>query len=109
MDWKPNVKKQIIGGFEHLRIDEKPPTVDSKLIINPATGDGWRAIDILEEVQQVLSKRGYALVHKPDAIRLVKMTPGAQQDGSVAHARVIAHVRHIAPMPFGIEWKDIEA
>jgi hypothetical protein len=103
-DWNPPIKRTVVNGFEHLQIDERPPAAeDVKMVINPVTGDGYRAIDILQEIQDVCQKHGYALVHKPDSIRLAKVTESGQ---SVAHARVVAYVRMIAPWPMGIEWRD---
>jgi hypothetical protein len=96
------IKKTMINGFEHLEIEPGPPTPDVKMVINPKTGDRYRAEDILDAVATVLREHGYALVHKPNAILLAKV------DGPPAacKARVVAEVRQITP--FMIEYKEID-
>ena len=97
----PELKRKIVNGFEHLEIEPGPPLEPIKAIINPMTGDGWRAIDVLEELQGVLAKRGFALLHKPDSIKLVKITG---RGPAVVKARIIAEVRELSE--FAVEWRD---
>ena len=101
MATNPNIKRTVVDGFEHLEIEAGPPTPDVRMVINPVSGDKWRAEDILDAVQSVLREHGYALVHKPHAMLLAKV------DGPPAacKARVIAEVRQITP--FQIEYREI--
>jgi hypothetical protein len=95
------LKRKIVNGFEHLEIEPGPPTPDVKMVLNPLNGDGWRAIDVLEEVQAVLRKRGFALIHQPDSIKLAKVSGSPAR----ATARIIAYVKEISE--FGITWIDL--
>jgi hypothetical protein len=93
------IKKTYVDGFEHLEIEPGPPTPPVKMVINPVTGDGWRAIDILEEIQFVLKRRGYALKADDDKpFKLVKITGGGP---AVIKARIVAYVREVSQ--YGIE------
>ncbi len=71
------------------------------LIIKPQTGDDVSALDVLNEIREVLRKRGYLLTHKPEAMLLVKVESEALMVG-----RAMAYVKQINPRI--IEWKAID-
>lgn len=81
------------------RVDTPTPKVP--LIVDPRTGDTARAQDILDELQAVLKKYGYALAianppgpgYGPKVIALAKV------DGPAVNvqARVVAIVKQITP------------
>lgn len=70
---------------------------EPKLIINPETGDTNRIEDILEELQQVMKKHGYALVHANNAM-VLGIVAGVQ-------LRALAEIRQVTPTM--IEWRKI--
>lgn len=88
----------------HLNLKEPLEIKEQKipLVVDPKSGDIHRAQDILDEVQAVLKKYGYALAHRPHAIILAKLDGGVAR----AHARVIADVRQITP--YMIEYREVD-
>jgi hypothetical protein len=65
---------------------------DNSVIIRPESGDTVTAEEVLTEVCGVLKKRGYALIHRSDAMLLVKITYEVRMQG-----RAIAYVRKLTP------------
>ena len=96
----PEVKRKIIGGYEHLEIEPGPPTPN--VVVSPESkpGDQLRAIDMLESIQALFRSYGFALVHKPDSMWLARVSgpPGA------CRAHLVAKVRQVTP--FLIEYQD---
>jgi hypothetical protein len=73
---------------------------EKRLIVNPKSGDQWRAQDILDEIQGVLRKYGYILAHKPNCIVLAKYEEPPKP------CRAIAKVRQITPNFY--DWEEID-
>lgn len=71
------------------------------LIINPQQGDQHATEEVLTELREVMAKRGYCLIHRPDAMLLVKVESDALMVG-----RAVAYVKQINPRLF--EWKAID-
>lgn len=71
------------------------------LIIKPQQGDDRGAEQVLTAIRDVLAREGYLLVHRPDAMLLVKVQSEALMVG-----RAVAYVKQINPKLF--EWKPID-
>lgn len=65
---------------------------DESIIIKPQSGDTLVAEDILKELCDVLRKRGYALIHRADAMILVKVL-----DADTMMGRAVAYVQDLTP------------
>jgi hypothetical protein len=98
----PDVKITHINGYEHLETEKGSDPEKMVVLIDPRSGDQWRATDVFGEVQLVLKKYGYALIHRPTEILLVKV------DGPVMRpdVRAIAGATHITP--FEIRYREFD-
>jgi len=66
---------------------------EDSIIIKPQSGDTVLAEDVLKEVCDVLRKRGYALIHRADAMILVKVL-----DADTMKGRAVAYVQDLTPL-----------
>ena len=66
---------------------------DDSLIIRPESGDTVLADDVLKEVCAVLRKHDYALIHRADAMILVKVLDPVKMTG-----RAVAYVQDLTPL-----------
>jgi hypothetical protein len=74
---------------------------EDNLIINPQDEDDRQSASVLNELREVMQKRGYILVHRDDAMLLVKIQSEALMVG-----RAVAYVKQINPKLF--EWKPVD-
>jgi hypothetical protein len=74
---------------------------EDNLIINPQEEDDRETQAVLAELRTIMAKRGYCLVHRADAMLLVKVQSDALMVG-----RAVAYVKQINPKLF--EWKPID-
>ena len=74
---------------------------EDNLIINPQDEDDRETQAVLGELRTIMAKRGYCLVHRSDAMLLVKVQSDALMVG-----RAVAYVKQINPKLF--EWKPID-
>lgn len=66
---------------------------EDSIIIRPESGDTVLAEDVLREVCEVLRKHGYALIHRADAILLIKVL-----DPDSMRGRAVAYVQDLTPL-----------
>lgn len=66
---------------------------EDSIIIKPESGDTLVAEDVLKELCDVLRKRGYALIHRADAIILIKVLDPVAMQG-----RAVAYVQDLTPL-----------
>jgi hypothetical protein len=74
---------------------------EEPLIINPHHDDEMRTESVLGEIREIMAKRGYCLLHREDAMLLVKV-----QSDTLMVGRAVAYVKQINPKLF--EWKAID-
>ncbi len=74
---------------------------EEPLIINPQSSDAGETEAVLSEIRAIMAKRGYCLIHREDAMLLVKVQSDALMVG-----RAVAYVKQINPKLF--EWKAID-
>lgn len=81
---------------------------DSAIVLPPKPGDPDRAEDLLEEIREVLQKRGALLIHRPDCMVLAV---AECVDGVHWNWRAIAQVKLIAAAvglaPGRIDWRPV--
>jgi len=75
------------------------------IIHKPLAGDSDRAEDVIDEIAAILVKRGYCLIHKPEAFADPKLAgfvlAKIEKNRTL---RALAVIREISP--FKCEWRD---